>query len=103
MGGTATGSELSCKQGPITRSFAGSEWHVYACDDQRSVVVTIAKSTPRLPFFYFHVTPLANGVEVVGEGNGEKTLTEPVYKELSKLRPGDVASLVAEASRALSR
>jgi hypothetical protein len=93
----AAAPQLQCEQGPLTRNYGGSEWHVYACNDQRSLVVTVIKSTPKLPFFYFFVTPASDGVQVAGEGNGDRSITASAYNELSRLTPAQVASLVSEA------
>jgi hypothetical protein len=102
-GVSAGAPEMQCKQGPVLKSIGGSDWNVYACDDQKSVVVTVVKATPQLPFYYFLVTPSNAGVEVVGEGSGSKSVTEPVYQALTKLKSTELAALVAEARRVGAR
>ena len=63
----------------------------------------MVKATPQLPFYYFFVTASNAGVEVVGEGNGNKSVTEPVYQALTKLKSTELAALAAEARRVTAR
>ena len=59
----------------------------------------MARATPQLPFHYFFVTPTSAGVEVIGEGNGSKSVTAPVYQALIKLKSAELAAMVSEARR----
>jgi hypothetical protein len=96
---SASATEMQCKQGPLPKTIEGSDWNVYACDDQKSVVIAVARVAPQLPFYYFFVTPSSTGVEVVGEGNGSKVVTAPVYEALIKLKSAELAAMVSEARR----
>ena len=93
------GSGMECRDGPLPRNYAGTDWNIYACADGKSIVVVIAKSSPELPFFYFYIRPLGDNIELHGEGNGDKKLTEPAFKELSTLTSASLAELVARANR----
>jgi hypothetical protein len=86
---------LNCDIGPITRTFGGTQWLVYSCRDNRSVVVFSAPGNPAMPF-YFMFSPSGQGYRLVGEGTGQKQFTEAALKDLSKLVEQDILKLVAE-------
>src|SRR5690349_16042370 len=74
----ATGAEtvakpqpLKCDIGPVTRTYGATQWQVYSCADQRSVVILSAPGSPAAPF-YFMFSPGTDGYRLYGEGTGSK-------------------------------
>jgi len=89
---------LNCNTGPANKMYGGAAWYVYACDDKHSVVVITAPGSAAMPF-YFMFAFKDGKYRLVGEGTGNKAITDLAYKELSALRPNDIAALHSEASR----
>lgn len=94
----AAESQLNCDVGPVNKTFGGTRWLVYACNDNRSVVAVSAPGNPAMPF-YFMFAHNDSGYRLVGEGTGDKKATEAAYQELNKLKDKDIMSLVAEAKK----
>jgi hypothetical protein len=92
---------LSCTVGPVTKSYGNSEWLVYGCDDGRSVVVISSPGSAATPFVFFVVYGRV-GLELHGEGNGNKAATDAAYASLKALTDDDVAKLYAEAKAVAS-
>jgi hypothetical protein len=88
---------IKCKVGPIDRSFGGTEWQVYACDDGRSVLARAKDGNPAAPFFFI-VAAKGAAYEVYGEGTGEQAASDAAYAELNKLAPAAIAELHAQAT-----
>jgi len=95
----AGGPALKCDIGPASKTFGGSSWLVYACDDKHSVVVITAPGSTAAPF-YFMFAYSAGAYKLRGEGTGNKTATDAAYKELSQLRSDQIAALFSDASKA---
>ncbi len=89
---------LECKIGPLTKVYGGTEWLVYSCDDNRSIVIVSAPGSPAAPF-YFSYFPEAGGYNLSGEGTGNRAETDLAYKELAALKAKDIALLIAETKR----
>jgi hypothetical protein len=87
---------LTCKIGPVAKTFGGSEWLIFSCDDERSVVLVSAPGSRASPFvFMFHWTE--NGdYQLTGEGTGDNAATSAAYNELAALTPLDVDKLASE-------
>jgi hypothetical protein len=86
--------ELTCEVGPIDRSYGGSAFEVYSCDDGKSVVAVAKPGTPAYPY-YFIVSPDADGkVLLYGEGDGSKAGRE-AFADLNEVPAAEVAALVA--------
>ena len=95
-------SGLNCALGPATKIFGGSQWLVYGCDDDHSVVVVAAPDSPAMPFYFMFA--YGNGVyRLQGEGNGDKAATDKAYKQLSVLKEADIRALFQEAVRARNK
>jgi hypothetical protein len=89
---------VDCRIGPVEKTFGGTKWLVYGCDDKTSVVVVTAPGNPAMPFyFFFSRTPA--GYHLQGEGTGNKTFTDAAYTDLSALTDSDIAAMGAEAAR----
>jgi hypothetical protein len=91
-------ANVSCKIGPVTKTYGGTKWLVYACDDKKSLVVVTAPGNPAMPFYFFFY-PDSGGYHLHGEGTGDKKLTDAAYKDLAALADSDIVALEIEASR----
>ena len=94
-GQAPTSAPVGCMIGPLTRTIGGNAWLVYACSDGKSIAVV---STPGVAptWFYYIVSPRGGGYAVSGESSGDKSLTKPVYEELSAMSSDAVAALFKE-------
>ncbi len=90
---------VRCETGPVTRTFGGTEWIVYSCEDEVSLVVVSAIGSPASPFFFL-LRPNAESYEIVGEGSGDKRATDAARADLSKLGSAKIAALLAETKAA---
>jgi hypothetical protein len=95
---SAQSANLNCKIGPIEKTYGGTKWNVYGCDDKKSVAIVTAPGNRAMPFYFFFV-PNAGGYHLQGEGTGDKRITDAAYKDLAALTESDIAALAAEASR----
>lgn len=98
---TDTTPKLDCGRGPATKSFGGAPWLIYACSDGRSIVLVSAPESPASPF-YFMFNPNSTGHRLIGEGTGDKTVTDNAYKELKALSETDIRLLFAEATKVVA-
>lgn len=92
LAANAAQPQLDCSRGPVERSFGGSQWLVYACDDGHSVVVVSAPGSAAMPF-YFIFAYASGAYRLSGEGTGDKTVTDLAYKQLSALKGPDIQNL----------
>ena len=90
--------QLDCKIGPLTKTYAKTQWLVYSCDDDRSLVVVTAPGNPAMPF-YFIIFPKDGAYKIYGEGTGDKSITDVAHDELNKLTAPDIAGLVTETKK----
>lgn len=88
--------QLDCRAGPLSRNFGSTPWLVYACSDQKSVVVVSAPGSPAAPF-YFMLFLRDGQYAVVGEGTGLKSHTDRAYADLTRLTARDISNLIREA------
>ena len=88
--------KLVCDRGPVaTRSFGGTPWQIYGCNDNRSVAIVTAPGSPAIPFYF--LLAWVNGVYTVsGEGTGRRDLTAKAYNDLVKLTRPQIDALVKE-------
>lgn len=85
---------MECKTGPVSRTFGGTEWIVYSCDDRSSMVVVSAQGNPASPS-YFLLKLNAEGYKIEGESNGDKKASNAAVDDLSKLGLAGFAALLA--------
>jgi len=90
---------LKCEKGPLDRSYGGTAWHVFGCDDKATLVFWAATGNPAAPF-YFISFPKGEKRELYGEGNGDKKATAPAFEALKGLDSAAIAALLAEAEQA---
>jgi len=90
---------LKCEKGPLQRSFGGTAWLVYGCEDKATLVVWAAEGNPAAPF-YFILFPKGESRELYGEGTGDQKATAPAFEDLKRLDAAAIAALLAEAEQA---
>ncbi len=89
---------LNCMTGPLTKTFGSTDWLVYSCDNNRTVIFVTAPGSRASPF-YFRLSPDKDGYHLTGEGTGNQEATDAAYEDLSKLSEQDIAALIAEARK----
>lgn len=89
---------LKCEIGPVNRTYGGTNWLVYSCDDNQSVVLLSAPGNPASPF-YFILSPKQGRYTLEGEGTGNKRATEATAQALRLLSASDIAALIAQTKR----
>lgn len=90
---------MKCETGPVKRTFGGTEWIVYSCEDQASMVVVSAKGNPAMPFFFF-LKSEGGGYRIRGEGNGDKKASNAAFQELAGMKPAEFAALLEATKKA---
>ena len=88
-------SPMKCETGPLYRQFGGTDWTVYSCDDEHSMVVISRAGNPASPF-YFILTPKSGAYAIHGEGNGSRMASDAAGDDLSRLTQADFAKMLAE-------
>src|SRR3954471_22327647 len=97
----AAGAEppaIECEIGPLSKSFGHTGWLVYACDDDHSLVV-VSEAMP----FYFMFSWKDEAYQLLGEGNGDKKVTQAAFDELSKLDKAGIENLRRDAVQMSSK
>jgi hypothetical protein len=87
---------VSCNTGPVTKTFGGSTWLVYACRDGRGIAVVSAPHNPAFPYIFLFY-PTDKGMQLHGEGTGDKRATDAAFKVLAELSSADIAALFQQA------
>ena len=98
----ALADNLSCKVGPITKTYGGTSWLIYSCHDESHVVFATAPGSLAMPFYFF-ASIVGDRVELGGEGTGRKDLTDAAYMELVKLSPQDLSALIVATKAVTSK
>ncbi len=91
---------LECNIGPAVKKFGGNDWLAYGCADGHSVVVAAGSPNPATPFFFIITPDGSGGIELYGEGTGDKTATKSAHDSLSTMTSSDLAEFFREVSRA---
>jgi hypothetical protein len=91
---TSAPPPMKCETGPARRTFGGTQWIVYSCDDHTSMVVVSAEGNPASPFYFF-LKPNGGTYTVSGEGNGEKKASDAAGDALAKMTPAEFTTLLA--------
>ncbi len=91
----AAPQSLKCDIGPVTKIYGGTQWLVYSCTDNRTLVVISAPGNPAMPF-YFMLSPHENGYQLSGEGTGRKDITDAAFDELKALSGTDIVALIEQ-------
>ena len=92
--------KITCDRGPLAnKTFGGTAWDLYGCNDNRSVAVVTAAGNPALPFYFLFAE--SNGrYTLSGEGTGRPEFTRKAYEDLVRLTQDDIQALVKETQKA---
>ena len=90
--------QLDCSTGPLTKTYGGTSWLVYACSDNSSLVMLASPGSPASPF-YFMLTPQNGTRRLIGEGTGKKSATDSAYTDLANLSEEEISQLIASAKK----
>ena len=88
-----------CNIGPITKTYGQTQWLVYGCNDDRTLVIVAAPGNPGAPY-YFTFLPTDTGHSLFGEGTGKKEATAAASEQLKSLSEEDIASVIKETKEA---
>jgi hypothetical protein len=91
-------AKVKCAVGPVAKKYGKSSWLVYSCEYGKSILVV---SAPTNKAFRSHCTFVADddGYALRGEGQGDKRVTDAVYKDLTTLTEADIAALISETRK----
>ena len=90
---------LKCTTGPITKRYGGTQWLVYSCDDNRSLVVVTAPGNPAMPS-HFTLSLQGDEYQLSGEGSGNPNATASAVKDLRALSVQDIRLLIQQTKAA---
>ena len=91
---------ITCDRGPFgARTYGGTVWDIYGCNDERSVAVVTAQGNPGLPF-YFLFTESNGHYRLSGEGMGLPQFSSKAYEDLARLSQEDIQALVKQTQKA---
>jgi len=94
---------ITCDRGPFgSRTYGGTAWDIYGCNDNRSVAVVTAPGNPALPFYFLFAERNCQ-YRLSGEGTGRPEFTRKAYDDLRRLTQQDIQALVKETQKAASR
>jgi hypothetical protein len=86
---------LDCKTGPISKTYGGTRWLVYSCNDDHSVVAMSQQGNPAGPFYFMFYWE--NGrYRLIGEGAGDKRASDLALADLKLLSERDIEGLRKE-------
>jgi hypothetical protein len=96
-------ARIICDRGPFgSKTYGGTAWDIYGCNDNRSVAVVTAPGNPALPFYFLFAE--RNGqYRLSGEGTGRPEITRKAYADLVQLSQKDIQGLVKETQKAAPR
>lgn len=90
---------LVCEVGPVNRTFGGTSWIVYGCDDGKSLAAISEPGNPASPFVF--IVAWKNGEYVVsGEGDGSREASSLAYDALRALSKDEIEALYDSAQAA---
>ena len=89
-------TSLSCDIGPVERTFGGTNWTVYACDDGSTVTISAAGNNPAKPF-YFILRLVGGHYDVTGQGTGDKAASDAAGKEIKALSDDGIREVLKTA------
>ena len=90
---------MACELGPVTRTYGQSDWLVYSCSDEQSLVFVSAPGNAAMPFVFIS-TPTADGYRLYGEGSGSQDATRPAYEDLTRMTEEERDALLTETKEA---
>jgi hypothetical protein len=91
--------ELECKTGPVIKTYGGTPWLAYACNDGHSLSLVSAPGSKAMPFvFMFHWD--AGQYQLSGVGTGNKAATDAAFRDIGAFTGRDILALLSEAQTA---
>ena len=90
---------FQCNIGPVTKAYGETQWLVYGCNDDKTLVIVAAPGNPGAPYF-FTLLPTDAGHSLFGEGTGKKEATTAASEQLKSLSEQDIANLINETKAA---
>ena len=85
----------NCDTGPLHKTYGGSQWLVYSCPDNRTVVLISAPGNPAWPFiFAFYVDK--KRYRLSGEGAGSQEASAAAFNELKAFSEKDIVTLIEQ-------
>jgi hypothetical protein len=92
-------AQKQCNRGPVARSFGNTDWLVYSCDDDLTLVIVATAQNPATPF-YFTFAPENGHYHLHGEGKGNRDATTAAFSALKSLSKQDIETLLAQTKAA---
>ncbi len=86
---------FQCNIGPVSKSYGQTQWLVYGCNDDKTLVIVAAPGNPGAPY-YFTFLPTDAGHSLFGEGTGKKEPAAAASDQLKSLSEEDIANLIKE-------
>jgi hypothetical protein len=93
----ARAQALACDYGPVQREYGGQYWKVYACEDDRTVILVAGTGNRATPYVFTFSPGEGEAYVLTGKGAGDPTYVEKARVELNQLRPGQVRDLYKAA------
>ena len=95
IGGMCEAQPLTCKTGPITKTYGGTNWLIYSCSDNQSLALVSEPNSPASPFVFFFQRTDDGQYRISGEGTGSRSATDAAFKELSALSQLEIEAILA--------
>lgn len=89
---------LNCDTGPVNKAYGKTQWLVYSCNDNKTVVLVSAPGSPATPFVFTFYSK-ESGYQLHGEGTGHKEATAAAFNELKALSEQDIATLIEQTKK----
>jgi hypothetical protein len=86
---------LKCEIGPVAKRYGSTQWLVYSCDDERTLVIVSAPGNPAMPFYFTFSRPDGR-YQLSGEGTGRKDVTDAALNHLKTLSERDIADIIEQ-------
>jgi hypothetical protein len=84
-----------CNIGPVTKTYGQTQWLVYGCNDDKTLVIVAAPGNPGAPY-YFTLLPTDSGHSLFGEGTGKKEAAAAASEQLKALSEDEIAGVIKE-------
>ncbi len=88
-----------CNIGPVTKTYGQTQWLVYGCNDDKTLVIVAAPGNPGAPY-YFTLLPNDAGHSLFGEGTGKREAAAAASEQLKSLSEEDIANVIKETKEA---
>lgn len=89
---------LQCDVGPLNKVYGKSQWLVYSCNDNLSLVFVAAPGSAATPYVFSWLVG-ARGTHLHGEGSGDRAATDAAFREIRALSYRDIEDLVAQTKQ----